>query len=290
MIYINPSKIRIPDEWKNRAAKLTSELIKKSPKDRAAFIDSKKNKTWGDDVILAALRIVVGNKCWYSEVDLTGADPNIDHFRPKNRVKEIDIDTLTVNGVETNGYWWLAFEPLNFRLACMHSNQRRVDETTEGGKWDFFPVEGARAAELTALDLITERILPLDPCSATDVSLIWFGPDGTPGFRNWRRSPTPYEEKRLKVTIWLFHLDKIEISTQRVNAIEEIKSDLKYADAIFKIWQLRGGGDQEFEKKLFDQALSKIKLKIIDEAPFAGAKRCAIQIARSEFLWMEDFF
>lgn len=290
MIYINPNKIRLPQNWLNNARALKAELLTKTAEERTAFINLKRNDIWGHHDLLEALRNVAGNKCWYSEVDLTGSDPNVDHFRPKGRVKEINTETLTSLADEpVEGYWWLAFDLENFRLSSMHSNQRRVDKHTDGGKWDYFPIEGARAIEKTSLDLITEIVLPLDPCSATDVSMMWFGPDGTPGFSNWRRKPTLLEQKRMKITIWLFHLDKLETASNRTNAVEELKIILKNADAIFKIWQQRGGGPDEHEKKTFDKYLADIHSKTSDDSPFAGAKRCALHISRADYSWMEDY-
>ena len=147
--------------------------MSKPTNERIAFINNNRTATWGNRELLTALKEVIGNKCWYSEVDLTGADPNIDHFRPKGRVKEVDVDSLTPTGIDSEGYWWLAFDHQNFRLSSMHSNQRRVDENTNGGKWDFFPVVGSRAVKGTQLSLINESVFPLDRCSATDVSLMW---------------------------------------------------------------------------------------------------------------------
>ncbi|WP_131450784.1 HNH endonuclease family protein [Flavobacterium subsaxonicum] len=290
MIYINPTRIIIPPEWDSKIKELKKELLLKDEDKRTAFINSKREESWGHPDILNSLRNVVGNKCWYSEVDLTGADPNIDHFRPKGKVKEIDVDSLSATKDECTGYWWLAFDSANFRLSSMHTNQRRVDETTDGGKWDFFPIDGKRAIEKTQLALINEAVLPFDPCSATDVSLMWFGPDGKPGFKDWRRVPTLHEQRRLKVTVWLFHLDKLELATKRANAMEEIRTALQSADAIYQIWTQKGQGATDQEKNFFDRALADIKKNVSDEAQFAGAKRCALQIARSEYLWMEEYF
>lgn len=289
MIYINPTKIRPTQNWLDKAKTLKAELLAKDEIERISFITQKRNDVWGNDDLIAALRNVVGNKCWYSEVDLTGSDPNIDHFRPKGRVKEINNETLANLNTDSGGYWWLAFDLENFRLSSMHSNQRRVDEQTDGGKWDYFPVEGLRALEKTPLNLITEAVLPLDPCSATDVAMMWFGPDGNPGFSNWRRKPTDFEQKRMKITIWLFHLDKLETASNRTSAVEELKISLKNADAIYQIWQSRGGGNEEHEKKIFDNYLADIYSKICDESPFAGAKRCALNISRADYSWMEEY-
>jgi hypothetical protein len=49
-------------------------------------------------------------KCWYSEARETFSYWHVDHFRPKKKVKDL-------NGNEAQGYWWLAFDWHNYRLA-----------------------------------------------------------------------------------------------------------------------------------------------------------------------------
>lgn len=287
MIYINPRDIDFDPVWEAKVRELTKELLKKKPEERAAFIDSKRVETWGNGALLKSLRGAVGNKCWYSEVPLEGADPNVDHFRPKGRVAEIDHSTLEKTGDISPGYWWLAFEPKNFRLSCMHSNQRRVDEETEGGKWDFFPVEGARAPEATEWDLIEEDVLPFDPCSATDMALLWFSSDGTPTLK--KDYPSDEELGRLKVTIWLFHLDKKEIAQKRRDNVIDIYKDIKAADTEYKLWQKSGAATGGVFKTRFDGAIAKIKSEIRVTKPFARARQCAVLLSKSEYPWIGEY-
>lgn len=287
MIYINYNRLVLPTGWQKKANDLTKELKKKTPKQRAPFIKKSRDDNWGHSEFLTALRKIVGNKCWYSEVLLSGSDPNVDHFRPKGEVKEIDNASLTATGKFSSGYWWLAFEPKNFRLAAMHANQRRVDKKTNGGKWDFFPVEGQRAKEAQKFNEIRESVLPLDPCSAYDMSLLWFDPDGIPGLR--KGNPTIHEKLRIKVTVWLYHLDKEEIATARAEAMNKLRTDLITADAFYNLWQASGGDISADQKFIFDSLLSTIYAELADEAEFAGAKRCALNIARSEYAWIDDF-
>lgn len=287
MIHINPHDINFDPVWEARALELTKELLTKKPEERAAFIKSKRAETWGSEALLKSLRGVVGNKCWYTEVSLDGFDPNIDHFRPKGRVVEIDPSTLGKTGDISDGYWWLAFEPKNYRLSCMHSNQRRVDEYTEGGKWDFFPVEGTRAPECTEWDLIAEDVLPFDPCCAIDMALLWFSSDGTPTLKNC--SPSDDEIKRLKVTIWLFHLDKAEISQQRRANVIDLYKDIKAANAAYEIWKQNGAASGCVLKKRFDDAIAKIKSEIKDTKPFARARQCAVLLAKAQYSWIGEY-
>lgn len=285
MIFINPNKIAPPQEWVAEAENLSRELAEKPPEERGGFIDSKREATWGHPALLQALRDVAGNKCWYSEVPLEGADPNVDHFRPKGRVREVDGD-LQPTRQTWPGYWWWAFEFRNFRLSSAHANQRRVDEETQGGKSDFFPVIGARAADNLAYDLVEEEVLALDPCSASDVSLLWFDPLGAPSCSNWRRTSSGVDQRRVKATIWLYHLDKQELKRRRANHITDVQTDLRNANTEYKLWKESGGGVRA--KSAFDRRVNDIKKKLEDSAEFASAKRCAVRAAIADYEWIES--
>ncbi|EKE08341.1 MAG: hypothetical protein ACD_17C00220G0001 [uncultured bacterium] len=120
MIHISPYDINFDPAWEVKARELTKELQKKKPEERAAFIDSKRAETWGNEALLESLRGVVGNKCWYSEVPLDGADPNVDHFRPKGRVIEIDHNR-GLRSVETRiaakpCWQWVCGDVKNWRV------------------------------------------------------------------------------------------------------------------------------------------------------------------------------
>ena len=289
MIYINPDKI-IPDaDWKKKADDLTDDLKKLTAAERSGFIEKHRDDTWGHAKLLEALRKVVGNKCWYSEVPLEGADPNVDHFRPKGSIREVDED-LQETKETSPGYWWLAFDYRNFRLASMHSNQRRVDETTDGGKWNYFPIRGARTAELTDWDCIDEDVLAIDPCSASDVKLLWFDPDGNPCLSRRRHiPPLKSDEERIRATIWLYHLDKVEIQTKRAKHIEAIRTDLRKAHTQYKIWNPNSANPNIQARHNFDSKIAEIKMKIADDTEFAGVKQCTVRNYIAEYPWIEDF-
>lgn len=288
MIYINPSRLSLSAARQKVLSQLTAALTATPVADRGAFIDQKRGEAWGHSDVVSALRSAVGNKCWYSEVKLDGQDPNVDHFRPKGRIQEVD-DNLQKTGHVCSGYWWLAFEFANYRLAAMHANQRRVDEDSNGGKWDFFPVRGVRAAEGTLIGAITEDILALDPCKATDVALMWFDPDGRPCGPQGKRNANDAEKMRIKATIWLYHLDKSEIQTSRQQHLEELRKDLTNANADYRLWDRDSATPNIQARNSFDQKIDGIKQKLDDSAVFAGAKRCAVRIAMAEYEWIEEF-
>lgn len=288
MIFINPDALNLAPARRATMDTLSAQLELQAPNGRADFINAHRGVTWGHDDVLTTLRTAAGNKCWYSEVQIDGADPNVDHFRPKGQVREVD-DDLQNTGDVSGGYWWLAFEFSNYRLAAMHANQRRVDEDTHGGKWDYFPVRGNRTPEGTPIGQIIEDVLPLDPCCATDVGLLAFDPDGKPCPADWKRKPNEDDAERVRVTIWLYHLDKQEIQATRSKHVEEIRKDLRKADADFQLWNRDSGNPNLQAKNSFNNKISEIRIKIADTAIFAGAKRCAVRLAISKYSWIDEF-
>lgn len=288
MIFINPDALNLPPAQRTVMNQLTNELLGKPAADRSPFIEEGRDDTWAHADVLATLRSFAGNKCWYSEVQLDGADPNVDHFRPKGRVREVDGDLQNTGNV-SDGYWWLAFEFANYRLAAMHANQRRVDEDTEGGKWDYCPVRGNRTAERTPWGEIMEDILALDPCVRTDVALLWFDPDGKPCVSKWKRQPNTNDVERVKATIWLYHLDKKEIRDSRAAHVEAIRKDLRKAHVEFRLWDRDSQHPNLQARNSFNQKVAEIALNIADRAVFAGAKRCAVRLAIPDYPWIEEF-
>jgi hypothetical protein len=284
MIFVDQMKVKLTPELRATLAAATKGLLLEKADKRQEYIKGKRDATWGDNALVAALKAVVGNKCWYSEINLGGADPNVDHFRPKGRVVEVN-DDMEKTGAALDGYWWLAFEPLNFRLSSQHANQRRVDDDSNGGKADFFPVKGDRAPELTSYLQIFEHVLPLDPCSPSDVSLIWFDPEGRPCYSPHQRKRTLEDELRIKATIWLYHLDKNDTAGPRAKAVEDVRRKLLLADNYYQMWQAPSPCLKS--KASFDREVSEIAGMLADSSDFAGAKRCIVRMAMAEYDWIE---
>lgn len=285
MIFVNPTKVSIPHAVRVTLENATVGLQNVAVADRAAYLKHLRAETWGNPAVVEALRKVVGNKCWYSEIDLGGSDPNVDHFRPKGRVVEVD-DQMEKTGQKCNGYWWLAFELLNFRLTSQHSNQRRVDTTTAGGKADFFPIRGPRTPESTSYALIYEDVLPLDPCSASDVSLLWFDPDGKPVYLPKKNNRTKADELRVQATIWLYHLNKDDTATPRRKAVENIQLKLNNANTYHQLWNAVVPCMKS--RASFDKEVAEISALIADDSAFAGAKRCAVRLSAVKYQWIDD--
>lgn len=70
---------------------------------------------------LSKLKEIYKNKCGYCEtVTAAGAELRVDHYRPKDMVKE-DLLHLT-------GYYWLAYEWSNLVLACEKCNRAKSNK------------------------------------------------------------------------------------------------------------------------------------------------------------------
>src|SRR4051794_25391405 len=88
--------------------------------DRQGYINRNGSTKWSP--LKNLMTIQLGNKCWYTEAELVGADLTIDHYRPKC------------------DYWWLAFDVGNYRIACPFANSPKHNEKhgCAGGKGDNF--------------------------------------------------------------------------------------------------------------------------------------------------------
>ena len=197
MIYISLDN-KIPDEeWCHKAKEATDKLIKiHDIEERKQFIKNNSHlwaelKTW--------LLELSHGKCWYSEAREIVSDYDVDHFRPKNRARNLD-------GSERIGYWWLAFDWKNYRVVGTICNRPHCDENGEvRGKGDFFPL-GKRciAAQNPGDDLEDEIFCLLDPTNRDDPLLIAFDETGYPR-PTADKGTWPY--RRAEISIKLLYLD-----------------------------------------------------------------------------------
>ncbi|MEO8150656.1 MAG: hypothetical protein ABI723_23695 [Bacteroidia bacterium] len=207
-------------------------------------------------------------KCWYSEAPIGAGEFVIDHFRPKNRSKQYkyklnDINVSEENNelsniyngqvINTNGYWWLAYNWRNYRLVGSLVNMRRSDRFSEGeevnGKGDYFPLDltgGSYCTEPPNDNLDVEVPLLLDPLLLYDTTLISFDKDGsTIVFGN-----APEDDKfRAEISIELFHLDLEQLKHQRT-----------------EIWRLCEGELYEYNKQLIKPVNAQAKRLILNKA------------------------
>lgn len=286
MVYINPDTIPFSQSRLDALKTMTTALSRAPQGKRAAMIADGRNDSWAHDDVVKALREVVGNKCWYSEVHLDHSDPNVDHFRPKGAIREIEPTTRQHCG-HCTGYWWLAFEPRNYRLAAVHANQRRVFENTDGGKWDYFPVRGRRAKKGTTWKRIIEDYLPLDPCRKSDVLLLWFDADGVAGVAK-EKNLSEKDKLRVDVSIWLYHLDEEHTQKRRAEVIRGVLANLDDANDDFNDWDPNYVCNEKARKR-FDEKIALIEKALQPKSLFAGAVGRVVRTKSAHFPWILDY-
>ena len=132
--------------------------------------------------------VLSDGKCWFSEVRELYSHYDVEHFRPKREARALD-------GSERDGYWWLAFDYMNFRVCGNVGNRKK-------GGW--FPLkDGSLCSSYAAPCEESEARYLLDPIDDDDVSLIAFDEEGrvvpAPGISDWERERVDVTAKRLKL-------------------------------------------------------------------------------------------
>ena len=164
--------IRPRGNWDVRAEEATE----------SALCDAKDHEArasvYADNKVRPALEELFHGKCAYCGGDIADTDWDVEHFRPKGRVRERP---------EHPGYYWLAYAWSNLYAACQRCNQHRRDKPTwrsptEGpvaGKLDQFPLadESTRAME-PGDDLSAEERLLIDPCEDDPENYLGYHPNG----------------------------------------------------------------------------------------------------------------
>ena len=223
---VSPARVRrrLPPVWLAKANALIAQLAGASVLQRARII--KKNAPlWSK--IKEALWAAGGEKCWYSEVLLPIGQVEVEHFRPKGRL----------HGEKFAGYWWLAFNWQNYRVASHLANTRRFDHLNQGlrGKGAYFPlaagVRGLFIAQPPANDPLCigcESPLLLDPVDANDVKLLTFDQDGLPRPDPVRCIGKPTTDRVIK-SIEFYSLDDGILSARRADTWKRV---LEWSDEL----------------------------------------------------------
>jgi hypothetical protein len=187
---------------------------KRTPQTRKKYVDNNGSRKWKP--IKDQLTAQLGRKCWYTEVELTGAPLAIDHYRPVCH------------------YWWLAFDPENYRVACPWANSPEHNPLygCAGGKGDNFPLLPPAAPRATKRNqLPTERPVILDPCNGTDCCLLAFQADGRP-ILNPDFAANAVASQRVEQSKILLNLDHPDFNSKREQLCREIATDVSDHEAL----------------------------------------------------------
>ncbi len=175
--------------WLEKSQKLVAQLAALEAagkrKERNDLIDANSNH-WGK--LKEWLLALSGGKCWFSEVKELYSHYDVEHFRPKKEAKVLD-------STERDGYWWLAFDYMNFRICGNVGNRKK-------GGW--FPLqEGSLCSTYSCQCEESESRYLLDPIDIEDVDLLAFDEEGkaipVPGASQWDQQRVEETVKRLKL-------------------------------------------------------------------------------------------
>jgi uncharacterized protein (TIGR02646 family) len=204
MIEVDLSQLQLPEELLKRLDTATKDLIAiQDIQEKKDFID-RNAPLWGEVrpylIRLSGLN-VNDAKCWYCESKGAGFTHHVDHFRPKKSVS----DKYQPNN---SGYWWLAFNILNYRLSCQRCN-------TGIAKGEKFPLaEGSFRATSYNDNLDDEVPLLLDPARTGDNTFFNFSEDG----RVYPCKPEnsiPSIKAKISIDVYdLNHVSKLEARKQ----------------------------------------------------------------------------
>nr|WP_246215759.1 hypothetical protein [Microvirga makkahensis] len=177
------------DAWLEKSRRLVDQLAEldaAGARDARNELIDANSAHWG--ALKEWLLTLSAGKCWFSEAHELFSHYDVEHFRPKKEAKSLD-------GSERDGYWWLAFDYMNFRVCGNVGNRKK-------GGW--FPLrEGSLCSSHTNRCEESETIYLLDPINPADVALLAFDEEGkaipAPGNSDWDEKRVIETVKRLKL-------------------------------------------------------------------------------------------
>lgn len=139
-----------------------------------------------------SLLLLFNRKCAYCEIDYGGCPLDVEHYRPKGAIVELDPVTFKpfkrskrVKALKP-GYYWLAAKWENLLPSCIDCNRRRDHEyqihgTQTTGKGNYFPlaqgsIRARKHGDTTTLRL--EQPVLLNPCEDDPAVHLHFGTEG----------------------------------------------------------------------------------------------------------------
>jgi hypothetical protein len=269
----NQVQNKINADWQQRAGQALQDVQGSAADERSARVNAHAD-VWQDADLKAILLGASYDKCWYCESRQVRSDKAVDHFRPKNRVAECP---------DHPGYWWMAFDLMNYRLSCTYCNSRRRDRAnqTTGGKQDCFPLidETHRAYEG---NVTAERPKLLDPLTFTDPGLLWFQPDGE-AVSKYSEDTHPVYYLRSTCSIDLYHLNHTDLKEKRQELCNFIERRVKEGDMFFA----RASTGDDTASHAWEGVLHDLNDFISLNAEYSASARAMIKILTSEHPWVD---
>lgn len=220
----NLEDLEFPPGWPRRAQE-AYEAIKNLPPDQRNKEIDKRSKIWSD--LKDYLAKLSENKCWYCESREIRSNKAVDHYRPKNEIFECPSHS---------GYWWLAFNYLNFRYSCQLCNEIRVDKTTKSsyGKGTHFPLLDESKRVYSEGTTFQEDPALLDPTEPSDCGLLSFDDSGEAA-PTYKAEHHPRDFSRAMISIRYYNLNQPDIKEKRQKEVcRKIQRLVEQADIHLK--------------------------------------------------------
>ena len=269
----------LSDDWKVKAQDARDEIAAmpngdKPNKARSEAI-SKKSTVWSE--AKDSLEKLMYGKCWYCEAKEVRHDRAVDHFRPKNEVK----DHVTNEILDHPGYWWLAFEPDNFRYSCQYCNEIRKD-IDGGGKSSYFPVPDETHRLKAPGDLAQENAMLLDPILLSDVRLLTFEKLGR-AVPKYKENENKGNYDRAIISIKLYHLNHSRLVPLRQAISDAVEQKAEVAEKQFQRMAL----NDATAKDAFEDIIRELKAMISEDAEYSATAIATLRLKRG-YDWVED--
>ena len=219
------------------------------------------------------LERLAGRKCWYTESKNPGCLNDLEHFRPKGRVVDKNDNLI-------HWYWFLAFNPINYRLSAQIPNRLNDNEVLgeTGGKGDNFPLPSGSIHGANLADALAENPVLLDPCCEEDTALIEFHPDGRPVVsQEYSHDKTACD--RVTQSNLLLNLDYSTFNEDREALYNKVRS------------LVEDRGDRYFDtgNDALEDTKQDLRNLMLPESEYSKAAECYIRGFRDR-VWVEGLF
>ena len=264
MIHIHyPNDKKPPEKWLRKARCLTKRLKKARDKAARDKIIDDNSQFWGE--VKDWLGEFSDGKCWFSEARDTCSHWQVEHFRPKKEAK----DPI---GPNRDGYWWLTFDYLNYRLCGGVVNTK---------KGSYFPIRTATTAAVCPEDNCDDEApVLLDPTKEADVMLLTFADGG----RAVPAEQDGWHHERARRSIERYKLNgHTPLCRARGDIWNACSTDIKEMEILSKEQQVRHSPSrkqkiEEIAKRLQDRTrstsqFSSVARAFLSQYPKEWAKR-----------------
>lgn len=211
-------------------------------------------------------------KCWYTESRNSGCVNDVEHFRPKGK-------KLSSSKQVAHWYWFLAFNPINYRLSCALPNRQNKNPLlgATGGKHDHFPLLNDTKHATDLASIASESPAIIDPCNKEDVKLLAFSPDGRPVVSPYFASDL-VARARVEKSNLLLNLDYPTFNEDRERLYNRVK-------------ELVERGDRYFAKNSdnLPDVISDLRALFDPFAEYSSAAECYVRCFRDRS-WIDQMF